>query len=71
MLVSFVIAVALLFGALLSYIAQRRGTNHVFWAVMGICFGPLALPFVFFTKKQEASKNDSRACSRPKYSRVL
>ncbi len=26
-------------------IAKRRGRNPVFWGVMGLLFGPLAIPF--------------------------
>ena len=32
------------------YIARHRGANAVFWGVMGAVFGPLAIPFVFFSK---------------------
>ncbi len=40
---------------LLWHIAERRGANTKFWAIMGAVFGPLAIPFVFLTKKK-ASK---------------
>jgi len=33
-------------------IADKRGANALFWAVMGAVFGPFAIPFVFLTKKQ-------------------
>ncbi len=36
---------------LLWNIAEKRGANTLFWAVMGGVFGPLAIPFVFLTKK--------------------
>ena len=36
---------------LLWFIADKRGANTFFWAFMGAFFGPLAIPFVFFTKK--------------------
>ena len=26
-------------------IAERRGSNPVFWGLMGLLFGPLAIPF--------------------------
>ena len=32
------------------YQAKRRNANYAFWAAMGIAFGPLAIPFVFFSK---------------------
>lgn len=31
-------------------IAKSRGANPVFWGVMGLVFGPLAIPFVFMSK---------------------
>jgi len=34
-------------------IAKSRGASPVFWGVMGALFGPLAIPFAFFAKKQE------------------
>jgi len=36
---------------LLWNIADKRGANTLFWAVMGGVFGPFAIPFVFLTKK--------------------
>ena len=32
------------------FVAKSRGGNAVFWGIMGIVFGPLAIPFVFFIK---------------------
>ena len=32
------------------FLAKSRGANPVFWGVMGIVFGPLAIPFVFLAK---------------------
>jgi len=32
------------------YLAKSRGANPVFWGVMGILFGPFAIPFVFLAK---------------------
>ena len=34
-------------------VAKRRSANPIFWGIMGAMFGPFALPFVFFLKKQE------------------
>ena len=31
------------------YIAKKRGVNVAFWGFMGLVFGPLAIPFVFFS----------------------
>lgn len=33
------------------FVAKYRGTNQIFWGVMGFIFGPFAIPFVFFSKK--------------------
>ena len=43
--------------ALLWFIADKRGANTKFWAIMGAVFGPLAIPFVFLTK-DHSSKPD-------------
>ena len=32
------------------YVAKSRGANPVFWGVMGVIFGPLAIPFAFLAK---------------------
>lgn len=37
-------------GILCHYIAKSRGANPVFWGVMGVLFGPLAIPFVYMSK---------------------
>jgi hypothetical protein len=39
---------------LLWNIADKRGANTLFWAVMGGVFGPLAIPFVFLTKNRSS-----------------
>lgn len=33
-------------------IAKRRGAKPVFWGVMGALFGPIAIPFAFFSKPE-------------------
>lgn len=35
-------------------IAQRRGLKPVFWGVMGLAFGPFAIPFVYLVKPKVA-----------------
>jgi hypothetical protein len=45
--------ITLFFGGLSYFIASKRGANAIFWLVMGLVFGPFALPFVFFAKKVE------------------
>jgi hypothetical protein len=44
---------------LLWSIAEKRGANTFFWAVMGAIFGPLAIPFVFLTKNKSSKSNPS------------
>ncbi len=36
-------------------IAKKRGLKPVFWDVMGLVFGPLAIPFVCFAKPKVAA----------------
>ena len=36
-------------------IAKKREANVVRWVVLSACFGPLAIPFVFFAKPKVAS----------------
>ena len=31
-------------------IAKRRGGNPAFWGLMGLLFGPLAIPFALFAR---------------------
>ena len=45
------IAASLFFAGVLYLIAEKRGTNKNFWAMMGFLVGPLALLFVFFSKR--------------------
>lgn len=33
-------------------VARERGANRKFWIIMGLLFGPLAIPFVFFSKRK-------------------
>ena len=34
---------------LLWHLADKRGANTKFWAIMGAVFGPIAIPFIFLT----------------------
>lgn len=34
-------------------VAKRRGADPVYWGVMAAVFGPLAIPFVFLTKRRQ------------------
>lgn len=50
------IIVAIVFVASIVFchvVAKKRGSNPVFWGIMGAIFGPLAIPFVFMSKTNE------------------
>ena len=49
----YLILSTLFFGALLYFIAAKRNADTRFWLVMGVLFGPLALPFVFMAKTKK------------------
>jgi len=38
------------------FIASNRQANAHFWAVMGLVFGPVAIPFAFFSKSKRSHK---------------
>ena len=44
---------------LLWNIADKRGANTFFWAIMGAIFGPFAIPFVFLTKNNSSKPTRS------------
>ncbi|TCJ87677.1 hypothetical protein [Cocleimonas flava] len=39
----------LISGVVCHYLAKNRGANTAFWTVMGLVFGPLAIPFMFLS----------------------
>ncbi len=43
-------AVFLASAVICHFVAKGRDGNAVYWGVMGLVFGPLAVPFVFFCK---------------------
>lgn len=48
-----VIIFAFVSAAICHLIAKSRGKNPVFWGVMGVIFGPLAIPFIFLPIKKD------------------
>ncbi len=44
-----VLTISLVCAVVCHFIAKTRGLHPVFWGMMGLLFGPLALPFVFLT----------------------
>ena len=53
----YIIIISLAFGAIFYMIAAKRKANTVFWALMGVLFGPFALPFVFFARPRKELRN--------------
>jgi len=41
-------------------IADKRGANTLFWAVIGAVFGPFAIPFVFLIKNESTQSKKSQ-----------
>lgn len=54
-----ILIICILSAIVLWNIADRRGANTKFWAIMGAVFGPLAIPFIFLIKNK-ASKFDHK-----------
>jgi hypothetical protein len=52
------LVISICFSGLLYLIADNRGSNKMFWAIMGFFFGPFAIPFVFFAKKIEPTNTN-------------
>ena len=59
-MVGVMIVVTLISMLLMYFIAGQRGANQKFWVIMAFLFGPLALPFVFFSKRTQEDNNRSR-----------
>ncbi len=36
------------------FMADKRGLDAFFWAIMGALFGPFAIPFVFLAKEKSS-----------------
>ena len=50
MYIAILIIVAIVSAVICHRIAKNRHGKAVFWGVMGALFGPLAIPFAFFSK---------------------
>lgn len=61
-MVPIVVLAGVLLGSILAChaLAKRRGSNPVFWGVMGAVFGPLAIPFVLMSKPGRKGEGDAR-----------
>ena len=47
------------FGILLYYLADKKGYNKQLWLIMGILFGPFALPFIFLGKRKAQHEKET------------
>ena len=52
----FLIFITLVSMVLAYFIAEKRGADSVFWVIMALLFGPLALPFLYFSKPKNRLK---------------
>jgi len=50
-----IVLITVLSAVICHHIAKKRGANPVFWGVMGLMFGPLAIPFVFLSRSSDSS----------------
>jgi NhaP-type Na+/H+ or K+/H+ antiporter len=48
------VLISVICGVVCRAVARRRGLDPVFWLVMGVAFGPLALPLVLLTDWKKA-----------------
>jgi hypothetical protein len=55
-----VIIISLIFGVLCYNMASRKGYNKQFWLIMGILFGPFALPFIILGKRKDCHGKENR-----------
>jgi hypothetical protein len=49
-MIAWLIIGTLLCAATCYFIAKSRSADTVFWTVMGLLLGPIAIPFAFFSK---------------------
>jgi len=49
MVLILVLCLSIVCGIVCHLIAKRLGLKPVFWGVMGVMFGPLAIPFVYLS----------------------
>jgi hypothetical protein len=50
MYIAILVVVFLTSAIICHLIAKNRNANAVFWGVMGLVFGPVAIPFAFLSK---------------------
>ncbi|MEE8397882.1 MAG: hypothetical protein V3S89_02675, partial [Desulfobacterales bacterium] len=53
-------AISLAIALIPYYIAKKRGAKASFWLIMGLVFGPLAIPFVFYAKTDQQKEQLER-----------
>lgn len=47
--------ISMCIAGILYLIADKRGSNKIFWAIMEFVFGPFAIPFAFFAKRIDSN----------------
>lgn len=52
MLELFIVIVALASMVVCHRMAKLRGGHPLFWSIMGVTFGPLAIPFLFLATRR-------------------
>ncbi len=52
----FALSIFLISGVVCHLIAKARGLKPVFWGIMGLLFGPLAIPFVYLSRDTEKDR---------------
>ena len=53
MYILLVFSIFIISGVVCHLAARSRGLKPVFWGIMGLLFGPLAIPFVYLPRNTE------------------
>ncbi len=56
-LIVFILTISLACTVFIYTVAYRRRANCAYWLKIGLIFGPLAVPFVFFSRKHGRLNN--------------
>ena len=52
-----ILVITIIISAIICHlIAKNRKSNAVFWGIMGVIFGPIAIPFAFLSKPINKNK---------------
>lgn len=53
MIEAFIVFIALASMVVCHRLAKRGGGYQLFWSIMGLSFGPLAIPFLYLATRRE------------------